>query len=219
MELRRIRNIYDKRAKTYDKTVGFGEKVLLGRLRGAFAAELRGDTLEVAIGSGLNLPGYPPTVGRAVGVDLSRGMLEEARERGRPGAPSPLLAQMDAQQLGFRDDSFDTVAVSLALCTVPDPAAALREMARVCQPGGRVVLLEHVRSPIRPVAVAQRLLSPIQERFIGCHLDRETIALAKRLGFTVVSERRHFFGVFRLVVAQPPEPGLPATEPRAGISL
>lgn len=205
MELQRIRAVYDKRAKTYDKTVGFGEKVLLGGLRSAFAAELRGNTLEVAIGSGLNLPGYPSDVGQAVGVDLSRGMLREARERGRPGAPAPLLAQMDAQQLAFPDDSFDTVAVSLALCTVPDPGAALREMARVCRPGGRIVLLEHVRSPVRPVAMAQRLLSPMQKRFIGCHLDRETIALVKHLGFTIVSERRHLLGIFRLVVARPPK--------------
>ncbi|HEV2108424.1 MAG TPA: methyltransferase domain-containing protein [Thermomicrobiales bacterium] len=205
MELRRIREVYDKRAKTYDRTVELGEKVLLGGLRGAFAAELRGDTLEVAVGSGLNLPDYPPAVRHAVGVDVSMGMLEEARERGRPGGPKPLLAQMDAQNLAFPDASFDTVAISLALCTVPDPVAALREAARVCRPDGRVVLLEHVRSAYAPVALAQRLLSPIQERFIGCHLDRETIALVERLGFTILSERRHLFGVFRLVVARPPE--------------
>ncbi len=204
MDLHRIREVYDKRAKAYDKTVGLGEKVLLGGLRGAFAGELQGDTLEVAIGSGLNLPSYPPAVRHAVGVDVSMGMLQEARARGRPGAPGPLLAQMDAQQLAFPDARFDTVAISLALCTVPDPAAALREMARVCCPRGRVVLLEHVRSPYAPVALAQRLLSPLQERFIGCHLDRETIALVERLGFSIVSERRHLFGVFRLVVARPP---------------
>jgi ubiquinone/menaquinone biosynthesis C-methylase UbiE len=203
MNLTRIRDIYDQRASTYDKTVGFSEKLLLGNLRREFAAELRGNTLEIAIGSGLNLPGYPTAVTRAVGVDLSHGMLREARLRGRSGGDL-LLAQMDAQHLAFPDQSFDTVAVSLALCTIPDPLLALGEIARVCRPGGRIVLLEHVRSPLLPVAVVQRLLSPLQERFIGCHLDRETIALVQRLGFRIVSERRHLIGVFRLVVAEPP---------------
>lgn len=204
MERERVRAIYDRRAATYDRSVGLAERWLLGDFRRAFAAELRGETLEVAIGSGLNLPGYPPAISRAVGVDFSGGMLERARERaaglGRPVA----LVQADAARLPFADASFDSVGVSLALCTVPDPVAALREIGRVCRPGGRVVLLEHVRSPNRLVYALERVLSPFQARYIGCHLTRETIAEARRLGFEVESERRRLFGVFRLVVARPP---------------
>ncbi|MBA2754115.1 MAG: class I SAM-dependent methyltransferase [Chloroflexia bacterium] len=202
-ERQRVREIYDRRAASYDRTVGFGERLVIGGLRAALAAELRGDTLEIAIGSGLNLPGYPGHVRRAVGVDLSRGMLVEARRRGRPGGAPLLLAQMDAGHLAFRDASFDTVAISLALCTVPDPAGALREAARVCRPGGRVVLLEHVRSPIWPVALAQRVLSPLQERMLGCHLDRETDDLVRSLGFRVVKERRRLFDIVQLLVTEP----------------
>lgn len=202
-ERQRVREIYDRRASTYDRTVGFGERVIIGGLRAALAAELRGDTLEIAIGSGLNLPWYPDRVGRAIGVDLSRGMLAEARRRGRPGGAPLLLAQMDAGRLAFRDASFDTVAISLALCTVPDPARALREAARVCRPGGRVVLLEHVRSPYRPVALAQRVLSPLQERMLGCHLDRETDDLVRSLGFRIVRERRRLFDVVQMLVTEP----------------
>ncbi|MDP9365501.1 MAG: methyltransferase domain-containing protein, partial [Chloroflexota bacterium] len=150
---------------------------------------------------------YAPAVTRAVGVDLSAGMLAEARRRaaelGRPVA----LVQADAEVLPFVDASFDTVAVSLALCTVPRPEVALREMARVCRPAGRVVLLEHVRSPVAPVDATQRLLSPFQERFIGCHLTRETIELVRQLGFTIQSARARLLGVFRLVVMQPPSSG------------
>jgi ubiquinone/menaquinone biosynthesis C-methylase UbiE len=112
---------------------------------------------------------------------------------------------MDAQQLGFRDDSFDTVAISLALCTVPDPVAALREAARVCRPDGRIVLLEHVRSPVWPIALLQRLWAPIQERTLGCDLLRTTIDTARGLGFMVESERERLFGVFRLAIARPPD--------------
>jgi len=218
MNLRQIRAVYDRRAATYDRTVGLGERVALGGLRRAFAAELRGDVLEVAVGSGLNVPHYTSAVHRVVGVDLSGGMLRRARVRaaelGRPVA----FAQMDAQRLAFGDAGFDTVAVSLALCTIPDPDAALRELARVCRPDGRVVLLEHVRSPVWPVFVAQRLLTPLQERFIGCCLTRPTIDTARALGFTVESERSRLFGVFRLVVARPP-PGAGPDHPPPRVDM
>ncbi len=215
MSTNRIRAIYDRRAATYDRSVGLGERWLLGDLRRALGGELHGETLEVASGSGLNLPGYAPSVTRAVGVDLSAGMLAMARRRARDLDRSIELVQADAESLPFRDGSFDTVAVSLALCTVAHPARTFGELARVCRPGGRIVLLEHVRSPVPLVAVLQRLLSPCQERALGCHLDRETIDLARALGFTILSERRRLFSVFRLVVAHPPveQTNPPATGP------
>jgi len=200
----RVREIYDRRAAGYDQSIGRGERWLLGDLRRAFGAELRGETLEVAIGSGLNLPAYSPSVTRAMGVDLSTGMLTVARQRARDLHRSIDLVQADAASLPFRDASFDTVAISLALCTVADPAGVLHELARVCRSGGRVVLLEHVRSPVWSVAAAQRLLSPLQERILGCHLHRQSINMAQNLGFTILSERRRLFSVVRLVVARPP---------------
>jgi ubiquinone/menaquinone biosynthesis C-methylase UbiE len=182
IERRRVRAIYDRRAPAYDRTVGAGERLLVGDLRERFGALLRGRTLEIAAGTGLNLPHYAPNVTETVAVDLSMGMLREARGRaGALGRPVG-LAQMDAEVLAFPDGAFETVAVSLALCTVGRPEVALREMARVCAPGGRVVLLEHVLSPVWPVAVLQRLLSPLQTRAMGCHLDRETVALLRREG-------------------------------------
>ena len=200
----RVRAVYDRRAASYDRSVGRAERLLLGGLRTAFGAELRGETLEVAVGSGLNLPYYSAAVTRAVGVDLSRGMLAQARRRAADIGCPIVLVQADAERLPFADAAFDSVAVSLALCTVPRPRVALRELARVCRAEGRVVLLEHVRSPVGPVAGVQRLLSPLQERLIGCHLARETVDEARRLGFAIGSERERLFGIFRLVVARPP---------------
>ena len=205
MNRERLRAVYDRLAPTYDRSVGLAERVLLGDLRRAFGAELRGETLEVAIGSGLNLPHYSPAVTRAVGVDLSRGMLTRAARRAGELGCAVSLVQADAERLPFPDESFDTVAISLALCTVPRPATALRELGRVCRRDGRVVLLEHVRSPVAPVYGIERLLSPLQERSIGCHLTRETVKVAQEVGFTLGSEQRRLFGVIRLVVAKPPD--------------
>lgn len=205
MNLEQIRRTYDKRAASYDRTVGFGEKLLVGDLRRRFGELLAGESLEVAVGSGLNLPYYTDAVTLAVGVDLSPGMLAEARRRADALGRAIELVEGDAQRLPFADASFDTVAISLGLCTVPDPALALREMARVCRPGGRVVLLEHVRSTVPPLVWLQVVLSPAQERLIGCHLDRSTFDVALGMGFGVEEVGSRFAGVFRLAVLTPPD--------------
>jgi ubiquinone/menaquinone biosynthesis C-methylase UbiE len=203
-ETTRIRRLYDDRAATYDRSLGMVERLVLGSLRRAYGAHLRGETLDVAIGSGLNLPYYSSNVTRAVGVDLSGEMLRIAQERAAAIGVPIAFAHADAAALPFADNSFDTVAISLALCTIPDPAAALRELGRVCRPDGQIVLLEHVRSSARPLAMVQRALSPLNERAIGCHLDRDTFALAQSLGFSNITSESRLFDSVRLVVARPP---------------
>ena len=202
MRTDKIKQVYDKRAKTYDRTVGFGERLLVGDLRRQFGALQAGETLEVAIGSGLNLPYYTDTVTRVVGIDLSPGMLAEARARADALGREIELIEGDAEAIPFPDASFDTVGISLALCTVPNPQAALRELVRVCRPGGRVVLLEHVRAPSPLLALPQYVLSPLQERLIGCHLARPTLDTARAMGLHVEEIASRFAGVFRLAVVR-----------------
>jgi ubiquinone/menaquinone biosynthesis C-methylase UbiE len=204
-ETERIQRIYDERAATYDRSLGIIEHRVLGPMRQAFGALLRGYTLEVAIGTGLNLPFYAPLVTNVVGSELSSPMLVQAKARARQVGLRFAGVQADATELPFRDASFDTVAISLALCTVPEPAAALLEMARVCRPDGRVILLEHVRSTAAPLALVQRVLTPMQVRSQGCHLDRDTIALAESLGFRCQVVQSRVWNAVRLVVAQPPQ--------------
>jgi ubiquinone/menaquinone biosynthesis C-methylase UbiE len=203
-ETERIRRLYDDRAATYDRSLGIIERIMLRQLRQAYGALLRGETLEVGVGSGLNIPYYSRDVTRAVGVDLSEEMLRHARERASQLEIPFTLMQADAEALPFPDASFDTVAISLALCTIPDPAKALLELGRVCRPEGRIVMLEHVRSTARPLAALQRVLSPLNERAIGCHLDRDTFGLARSLGFSLDETRSRLFNSVQLVVARPP---------------
>jgi ubiquinone/menaquinone biosynthesis C-methylase UbiE len=203
-ETQRIQRIYDERAPTYDRSFGIMERWLLGPLRNEFGAALVGETLEVAIGSGLNLPYYTPRMTTATGVDVSAGMLDIARERAASLDLPIALHQADAVALPFPNQSFDTVGISLALCTIPDPARALLEMARVCRPSGQIILLEHVRSPSAPLAFMQRVVSPCNERAVGCHLDRDTLGLAVSLGFTPLSVIRRRAGIAMLAVLTPP---------------
>jgi ubiquinone/menaquinone biosynthesis C-methylase UbiE len=213
-ETERIRRLYDDRADTYDRSAGTVERILLGRFRQAFGALLRGETIEVAVGSGLNIPFYSPEVTRAVGVDLSQEMLRHAQERVSLVDIPFALVQADAEALPFPDATFDTVAISLALCTIPDPVKGLLELGRVCRPGGRLVMLEHVRSTARPLAAMQRVLSPLNERAIGCHPDRDTFGLARSLGFSIEVTRSRLFDSVRLVVARPPAGAmLPSPDP------
>ena len=213
-ETERIRRLYDDRAATFDRSLGIGERLLLGQFRQAFGALLRGETIEVGIGSGLNIPFYSAAVTRPVGVDLSQEMLRLAHERAAHLGIPFALVQADAEALPFPDAAFDTVAISMALCTIPDPVNALRELGRICRPRGRIVMLEHVRSTARPLAALQRALSPLNERAIGCHLDRDTIDLARSMGFSIDETRSRLFGSVQLVVARPPANAvLPSTDP------
>ena len=204
-ETERIQRIYDERAPTYDRSLGIVEHRVLGPMRRQFGSLLRGDTLEVAIGTGLNLPFYSSLVTQVAGSELSYPMLVQAKARALQRGLGFAGVQADAAALPFRDASFDTVAISLALCTIPEPAAALREMARVCRPDGRVVLLEHVRSTAAPLALVQRVLSPMQVRGHGCHLDRDTVDLAQSLGFRCEIVHSRLWEAVRLVVARPPQ--------------
>lgn len=216
-ELHRVEAIYDEIAAEWDKRQGIVERILMGQpMRESLAELLRGHVLEIGTGTGptLRLLARNSRVTSYTGVDLSNGMLDQARQHAG-GLPFPVeLRQMNAGQLDFGDDRFDTVTASLTLCTVPDPAQALREMARVCKPDGLIVLLEHVRGRNPILAGMQKVLSPLQVRMLGCHLDRPTDRLVRDLGFRVETERTRFFGVFHQIVARPP-----VTSVRAGRSL
>jgi ubiquinone/menaquinone biosynthesis C-methylase UbiE len=203
-EAERIRRLYDDRATTFDRSLGIVDRLLLGPFREAFGASLRGETIEVGVGSGLNFPFYSPDVTRVVGVDLSGEMLRLARKRATCLHVPHDFVQADAESLPFPNASFDTVAISLALCTIPDPRRALLELGRICRVNGRIVMLEHVRSTARPLATLQHLLSPLNERAIGCHLDRDTFGLARSLGFSLDDTRSRLFGSVRLALARPP---------------
>jgi ubiquinone/menaquinone biosynthesis C-methylase UbiE len=200
-ETARVRRIQDEHAPGYDRKISFFERILFGGGREWAAAQAEGDTLELAIGSGRNLPFYAPEV-RITGIELSPEMLALAEERASELGREVDLRVGDAQVLALDDASFDTVVITLGLCTIPDPRRAAAEAFRVLRPGGKLVLMEHVRSPTAPVRAGQRLLEPLAVRFEADHLLREPLDYLEDVGFQIEQVERSKWGIVERLVAR-----------------
>ena len=195
------RRLWDAFAPRYDGAMDTVERLLFKGGREWVCARAGGAVVEVAIGTGRNLALYPP-VARLVGVEQSPAMLAVARRRAAALGVAADLRQGDAQALDLPDASADTVVFTLALCSIPDHRRALSEAARVLRAGGRLVLMEHVRSPIAPVRWAERLLDPLAVRFQADHLLRDPVDDLPALGFEIEELRRSKLGLVELVSAR-----------------
>jgi len=155
-----VEGVYEKLANVYDLT--FGPTLHPGRLVALEGMGIKPDDriLEVGIGTGINAPLYPRNC-HVTGIDFSASMLEKARERiERKGVRNVQLFEMDAANLVFPDNSFDIVYAPYVISVVPDPVQVVREMRRVCRPGGKFIVLNHFRSPNRLLAKVERAISP-----------------------------------------------------------
>ncbi|MFJ6675024.1 class I SAM-dependent methyltransferase [Actinosynnema sp. NPDC091369] len=196
----RLRAKWDEYAPRYEKDIRLFERLQFGGGREWVCRRAAGDVLEIAVGTGLNLPHYPPGV-RLTGLDFSPAMLDRARARAAALGLDVALREGDAQALPFADASFDTVVCTLGLCGIPDDRAAIAEMHRVLRPGGALLLLDHVGSHHRPLRFAQRLLEKVTLRLIGDHLTRRPLPLVEAAGFTVRRSQRLKLGTVERLVA------------------
>jgi ubiquinone/menaquinone biosynthesis C-methylase UbiE len=185
----RQRRIWDRNAPSYDKQIALFERIQFGGGREWLGARARGRVLEVAIGTGLNLPHYPADV-EITGIELSPAMLTIARQRATDLGRSADLRTGDAERLPFADASFDTVVCALAMCTIPEPVTAIGEMRRVLVPGGRLLLLDHIGSTWPPVYAAQWLLERVTIRLAGEYFTRRPLPLVEAAGFRIVEAQR-----------------------------
>ncbi|HKV44764.1 MAG TPA: class I SAM-dependent methyltransferase [bacterium] len=200
MDVEEIRTIYARWAPRYDRGQWLAERLLLGRLRRRLLSRARGRVLDVGMGTGVNLPYYAATC-PIVGVDLSRPMLERALARAYRLERHLIVEVMDAEALAFPDRTFDTVVSTLTLCTTPDPVRLLRELARVCRPTGRVLLLEHGLGTVPVLNWVLRRLAPGHLARWACDLTRDVAALPPRAGLEIRALERAWFGVFTLIEA------------------
>jgi ubiquinone/menaquinone biosynthesis C-methylase UbiE len=193
--LRDLGNKWDRAAKWYDLATSALEVLLFRKLRARLLASARGRVLEVAAGTGSNLRWYPAGV-NLTAVDLSPAMLSKARRRG-----VPMIAVMDAGQLAFPDASFHTVVSTLATCTFPDPVKALREMRRVCVPGGRILLLEHGRSDRPRIAAWLDRTAPRHAAQLGCWWNRDPLESLRNAGLEPLAAHRGYLGMVHVIEA------------------
>jgi ubiquinone/menaquinone biosynthesis C-methylase UbiE len=158
--------------------------------------------LEVGVGTGKNLDYYPDEV-EITAVDLSPRMLKHARRRVGMLGLNVRLLEMDAQNLAFPDQCFDTVFATFVFCSVPDPVEGLRELRRVCKPDGRLVVLEHVRPGNTIFGIFFDLLNPFVVRMMGANINRRTVDNIKKAGWHIQAEQNLSSDVVRLIEAIP----------------
>jgi ubiquinone/menaquinone biosynthesis C-methylase UbiE len=196
-----LRRNYAKEAPNYDAQMDLFERWVLGtEHRGWACSQAVGDTLEVAIGTGLNLVHYPRNV-RLTGVDLSPEMLTMAEAGAKRTGRTLALMEADAQDLPFADCSFDTVVCTYALCSVPDEVRAIAEMQRVLKHGGRLILVDHVRSTVKPIFWLQRLYELIPSLSKGEYMTRRPALQVLAANLNIESRDRLRAGVVERLVA------------------
>ncbi|MYM54644.1 class I SAM-dependent methyltransferase [Thalassovita mangrovi] len=172
MDIKAVKASYARWAPIYDRT--FGAATNAGRRRAVDYINARsGKVLEVGVGTGLSLRHYKPGL-QVTGIDFSEEMLGKAREKVQEldlGATVE-LRQMDARELDFPDNHFDTVVAMHVLSVVPEPEKVMAEIARVCKPGGKVVITNHFKSSRGFLALLEKVTAPLAS-IIGWHSDFE----------------------------------------------
>ena len=194
MRTERVRRYWERTATRYDERVARVEERYLVPSRRWVCERAVGEVLEVAVGSGLNLPHYSPKV-KLTGVDLSEGMLQLARRRTATARCEVELLQADGAQLPFEDESFDAVVCTFSLCGFPDPRAGVKDMIRVLRPGGSLLLADHVGSTNPLIRLGQWALQAITIPTEGEHWTRRPKRYVEALALPVIETGRLHHGI------------------------
>ena len=179
------RKIYDIHSVFYDATFGRLVKRRIERAINHMNVAPEDLVLDLGIGTGVSLNFYPSDRGRIVGVDLSAGMLREARKKIRErGLLTANVFQANALQLPFADDTFDHVFISHVITVVSDPYVLVREAQRVCKPGARIVIVNHFQSTNRFIGMVEKWLCPLCTK-LGWRSDLALQDLIRRTGVEI----------------------------------
>jgi ubiquinone/menaquinone biosynthesis C-methylase UbiE len=183
----RWRRYWDKHSASYDKQMRFFDRVLFADSRAWVCSQAAGHTLEVAIGTG---------------IDLSPAMLGVARHRAEQLGRAVDLREADALALPFPDASFDTVVCTFSLCAIPDERRAVSEMNRVLRPGGILLLADHIAGAAWPVRAIQRILEVFTVPLQGEHFLRRPLRDVEAEGFKIDRRERFKFGITERLAAR-----------------
>lgn len=179
------------------------EYIAFKRWRPEVFSKVEGRCLEIGFGTGRNFSYYPKDKDvRMVAIELSPGMAARSKKRAE-GIDANLIL-MDAQHLAFKENVFDSVLMTLVLCSVPDPVKSVEECVRVCKPEGKIIDLEHVRSGNRLLALMQDIITPVTNMLVGLNINRDTPRNLEKGGALIIEDRHMTFtDIFRLIVSRP----------------
>lgn len=199
-----LQSKWNRASRTYN-LVTWGDERRFAAAKRRLFAKMAGRCLMVAMGTGNDFRYFPAGL-TITALDVSPAMLERARPKAGAYVGRLELRVMDVQALEFDDATFDTVATACTFCSVPDPIRGLRELYRCLKPGGRLLMFEHVRSRVGPIAVLQDVLTPISRR-LGPDMNRDTVANVARAGFEVCREENAYLDVVKAIEARRPANG------------
>ena len=196
------RNRYQRIAPFYDLMEVLSEKTYTSWRERLWSMVKGSKVLEVGVGTGKNMPYYPPGVD-ITAVDLTPGMLERAKKKAQKLGIDVDLRIGDVQNLEFPDNTFNTVLATCVFCSVPDPILGLSEMLRVIKPGGQALFIEHVRSEKLLLGALMDLVNPLVKRMMGPNINRRTVQNIKLAGWEIGEvDDLGMGGIFKLIVAQ-----------------
>ncbi|WP_153464217.1 class I SAM-dependent methyltransferase [Halobacillus sp. SY10] len=161
-----------------------------------------GETLEVGVGTGTNLKYYNDQT-NVTGIDFSPNMLQKAKQKVNQLSGHFELLEMDAQNLKFNDDTFDTVVSTCVFCSVPDPIRGLKEIRRVTKPTGQIIMLEHMRSDVEWVGKIMDILNPIGLSIIGANINRRTMDNIEVAGLKITQQEQLMSSIMRRIKLSP----------------
>jgi ubiquinone/menaquinone biosynthesis C-methylase UbiE len=195
---------WDRAASRFDLMAGLGPEKRWKPIKSELYSRMgQGRILFVAVGTGLDIPLFPP--GRHIlGIDISGRMIAKATPRAEAYAGDLELRQMDVHELDLPDASIDQVFTSCTFCSVPRPIEGLSRIRRALRPGGDLYMFEHTGSRYFPFSVMLRWMTPFS-RLTGPDLDRETVENVVRAGFELREVENHFLDVVKTIHAVRPE--------------
>ena len=197
-----IKKKYDRIAPYFEGLESVMEGLFFKNWRKRLWAKVEGHhILEVGVGTGKNFDYYPADA-RITAIDFSPEMLKQAAHKKARKAVSVELELMDVQSLVFADNSFDTVIGSFVFCSVPLPLKGLKELYRVCKPGGQVILLEHVLSSNPVIAKVMNFINPAIVALVGANINRNTVKNVKSCGFASVRVDERSGDIIKLIEAK-----------------
>jgi ubiquinone/menaquinone biosynthesis C-methylase UbiE len=193
---------WDNAAATFDFMSAYGPEKRWEPFKREFFSAMQGKILFLAVGTGLDIPFFPPDQD-IIGIDISSKMLERAKDRVANYQGNIELHEMDVHDLPFPDGTFDQVFTSCTFCSVPDPVRGLETLKRVLKPGGELRMFEHTGSKYYPFKLLLNMMNPLSKK-LGPEVNRDTVSNVRQASFRIRQVNHIFLDVVKTIVAEAP---------------